>query len=139
MGESRRMYQRRKASITITVSPDDFPIVASPIQALPVSPMGFVTKSSYDAALKNTSTDGFCFVTQKKIEPGTEIDINMMPAPSLHDDDQSPVEYHAIVLWCKPLDSGKEASYEIGAKRIRDHHLPILNWRSLDFASMKCV
>jgi hypothetical protein len=136
MGASRRIYQRKKTFFTITVSPDEFPVIASPIEAIPVSPMGFVTRQTYDGSLKNSSLDGFCFITKKNLEPGTEIEVSLRNDVK---DFMSQDEWHARVMWCRPVSEENSGYYEIGAKRIRDGKLPLINWKNPDFGSIKCV
>lgn len=139
MVESNRLYQRKPVSIPITFTPDDLPPIASHTEALPMTPIGTIFKESYGAFMKNSSVDGFCFVTGKKLAPETEIEIKMVNFIPIPIGETKLSDCQARVMWCNTIpqtDSGK--CYEIGAKRIRQDELPIINLDNPDFASMKC-
>lgn len=140
MVESNRMFQRKNVSIPVTVIPDDLPPVASHTEVIPMTPLGTIFRESFGAFMKNTSVDGFCFVTGKKMDPGTEIEVKMVNFIPIPMGDKKLEDCQAKVVWCNTLpftETGK--CYEMGARRIRRENLPILNWKNRKFASIKCM
>ncbi len=140
MVESNRMFQRKKVSIPVTVTPDNLPLVASHTEVLPMTPIGTIFRESYGASMKNTSVDGFCFVTGKKMEPGTEIEVKMVNFNPIPMGEKKLTECQAKVVWCNTIpQTGAGKCYEMGARRSRRENLPILNLKSHHFASIKCM
>lgn len=140
MNESGRLYPRKTLDIPVTIIPDELPIVASHTDILPLSPMGIVERSIYGASMKNSSVDGLCVVTGKKLRPGTEMQVKMLNFRPFPMGDRRYSECDAKVVWCNLLtETGLGKCYEVGAKIIRKDSLPIINWEKMEFASIRCV
>lgn len=140
MVESNRIYKRKDVSIPITYTLDDFPVVATPTQALPMSPLGFVQRKMRGAFMKNSCLDGFCFYTDKKLEAGTRVDVKMVNFVPLSLGNHQLDQCQAKVIWCRKNRAGlKNDCYEVGVQKIRTDKLPLFNLKSHHFAEMKCV
>lgn len=140
MIESQRLFKRKDVSMEITYTTDDFPLVATPTQALPMSPQGFVTKNLCGASVKNSCADGFCFYTDTKLSPGTEVDVKMINFKPLSLGDQRLTQCRAKVIWChKNVNAARNDCYEVGVQKIREDKLPIMDMKKKNFASLKCV
>ncbi|GAB6097308.1 hypothetical protein JCM14469_35620 [Desulfatiferula olefinivorans] len=137
---SNRLYQRKKITIPFTFVPDDLPPVASPTQALPLSPQGMVERTLFGGVMKNSSADGFCFQTRKKLEPGTEIEAKMINFNRLDLGDHRIDSCTARVKWCHAAsDAGEENCYDVGVQKKRTEKLPVINLKNRHFASLKCM
>lgn len=140
MEASNRVYKRKKVFIPFVFSPDDSPPVASPTQALPVSPEGLVTYELVGGSMKNSSTDGFCFQTERKLKPGTTIEAKMINFTPLNLGEQVIDDCQARVKWCQESQSADlSPCYDVGVQRIRKEKLPMMNMKNPHFASLKCV
>lgn len=139
MVETNRVYTRNTVSIPITFVPDELPPIASHTEALPMTPLGTFLRETYGAFMKNTSVDGFCFMTGKKLAPGTEVEVKMVNFIPIPMGESKLSDCLARVMWCNsiPMTDARKC-YEIGAKRIRQSILPIINWDNPDFASVRC-
>lgn len=140
MVESSRLYHRKSVAIPVMFTPDDLPPIASHTEALPMTPFGTIERATYGAATKNTSEEGLCLVTEKKLDPGTEIDIKMVDFRPIPMGSENMQECPARVVWCHPVGQTENGKcYEVGAKRIRKIDLPIFDLESHHFASLKCM
>ncbi|MBU1170559.1 MAG: hypothetical protein KKD44_13430 [Proteobacteria bacterium] len=140
MIDSKRVYTRKKIVIPFTFYPDNVPAVASPTQALPVSPQGIIKKEFFGAAMKDSCSDGFSFITEKKLDPGTEIEAKMVNFMPLDLGGQKLDECQAKVKWCRENRRvGETTCYDVGVQKIRKDNLPIIDLKNPNFASMKCV
>lgn len=140
MVESQRRFKRKNVFIPITYTTDDFPLVATPTQALPLSPQGFITKPLCGACIKNSCADGCCFYTDTKLSPGTTVDIKMVNFVPLSLGDHTLDQCQAKVVWCRKNHMAeRENCYEVGVQKINEDKLPIMNLKTTNFASMKCV
>ena len=139
MVESSRVYQRKKVSIPIVFIPDELPPVASHTEILPMTPYGMIAQDAYGASMINTSTDGFCFISTKKLEPGIDISVKMVNFSPIPMGERDLDQCEARVKWCNTLSETEAGKcYEIGAQKIRKEDLPMMNFENPDFASMKC-
>mgnify|MGYP001413938936 CR=1 FL=1 len=140
MVESSRLYRRKSVSIPVMFLPDEFPIVASHTEALPMTPFGTIARESFGASTKNTSAEGLCLVTEKKLEPGTEIEVRMVDFKPIPMGSESMAQCQAKVVWCIPVgQTAMGKCYEVGARKTCQSDLPILNLGSRHFASLKCM
>jgi hypothetical protein len=140
MMTSNRLYQRKRITIPFAFIPDDLPAVASPTQALPLSPQGMIEKKLFAATMKNSSADGFCFQTGKKLEPGTEIEARMINFTRLDLGSHHIEACSAKVKWCRPsLDARNEECYDVGVQKKRTETLPVIDLKNHHFASLKCM
>lgn len=140
MTESQRRFKRKDVAMAITYTMDDYPLVATTAQALPMSPQGFVTKTLCGASVKNSCVDGFCFYTNTRLSPGTEVDVKMVNFTPLSLGDQRLTRCRAKVIWChKNTNAPKNDCYEVGVQKIPEEKLPIMDMKKKGFASMKCV
>lgn len=140
MVESNRYYKRTQVSIPITYVLDDFPVVATPTQALPMTPLGFIQRTMRGAFMKNSSLDGFCFYTDKKLEAGTRLDVKMVNFIPMNLGDLELERCRAKVIWCrKNRMASRHDCYEVGVQKIRADKLPLINFKSPHFGEMKCV
>lgn len=140
MVESNRLYRRKKISIPVTFLPDEFPLVASRTESLPMTAFGTVIRDSYGAITKNTSIEGMCFLTEKKLEPGTDIEIRMVDFNPIPMGSGNTTTCLAKVVWCRTASKTEHQNcYEIGAIRKHKSDLPILNMGNRHFASIKCM
>lgn len=137
---SNRLYQRKRITIPFTFIPDDLPPVASPTQALPVSPGGLVEKKLFGATMKNSSADGFCFQTEKKLDPGTDIEVKMINFTRLDLGSHHVETCTARVKWChQSLDGETQECYDVGVQKKQPESLPVMNMKDPHFASVKCT
>lgn len=140
MVESNRHYKRKHVAIPITFTLDDFPVVAQPTHAIPLTPQGFIQKTLRGAFVKNSCLDGFCFYTNKKLEAGTRVDVKMVNFVPLSLGDQLVDRCQAKVIWCRKNRAvSNEGCYEVGVQKIREDKLPLFNLKTPHFGEMKCV
>lgn len=139
MGESNRLYKRKNFSIPFTYEAEDYPPVASPLHAMPGSATGILEKPRYAGRMKNTSSDGFCFETGKSLLPGTDIEIKMVDFNPIQLGGTEYSDCRATVRWCHKSGSIEDECFEIGARRKREDTLPLINFKSRHFGSLKCM
>ncbi len=140
MAESSRLYKRKSVSVPVMFLPDEFPLVASHTEALPMTPFGTIARESFGASTKNTSSEGLCMVTEKKLEPGTEIEVRMVNFKPIPMGSEALPQCQARVVWCVPVGQTATGNcYEVGAKKVNTPDLPILNLSNRHFASLKCI
>lgn len=140
MVENNRMHERKTVTIPITFKEEDSPPIESHVETLPMTPLDIVLKESYGAIVKNTSDEGLCLITEKKLEPGAGIDVKMVNFTPIPMGENHHSECQAEVIWCNPVaKTEKGTCYEIGVKKVLDKSLPILNWKNPDFGSVKCM
>ncbi len=137
MEGTSRLYQRKKYSVPFTYTAQEYPPVASATQPLPLSDAGLFVEKKHSGTLRNSSLDGFCFEADSSISPGTEINAKMIPPTTIDLKNAELTESRAIVKWCNKNESDSKLSYEVGAKRIRDEIMPIMNFDKMGFGSIK--
>ncbi len=137
MEGTSRLYQRKKYTVPFTYTAQEYPPVASATQPLPLSDAGLFVEKKHSATLKDCSLDGFGFEADSSISPGTEINVKMIPPMAGDLKNAELIESRAIVKWCNKKESYSKRSYEVGAKRIREENMPIMNFDKMGFGSIK--
>lgn len=136
MVENNRKHERKTAAIPIILMKDDSPSAESGID---MTPLGMNVSDPVNAVVRNTSEEGLCVATDRKLEPDTRVDVKMVDAPISAGEDQLS-ECKARVVWCNHAQkTEKTTCYEIGLKITLKKSLPVLNWKTQDFGSVKCM
>ncbi len=136
MVENKRRHERKTVSIPIFMMKGSSSSAESGID---MTPLGMNVSDPFGAVIKNASEDGLCVRVEKKFEPDDQVDVKMVDDPILAGDDHVS-ECKAKVVWCNHIETDEKTTcYEIGLKIFRKKVLPILNWKTRDFGSVKCM
>jgi hypothetical protein len=93
---------------------------------------------SYGGDICDTSFDGICFETRTPLRQGEIVRMNMINFQKIPFGDQEFASCDARIAWCHKENTEKGTCYKVGAQRVREEKLPVINLKTNRFGSVKC-